>query len=97
MKLTEANPNRLYQRDQRAMAKLARIARCDVNFGGAKAKVIADRLDAMGSTIDYYAVVSEAYGSSTGAAIDYLAYKCPECGNVVMGAHNAQLCCMQTD
>jgi hypothetical protein len=96
-RLKECNPSKLYDRGQRAIAKLARIARCDCVNGGARALVIADRLAAMGAAEDYGAVVSAAYTSSTGCAPDYLAYECPECGSACMGIEAALSCCQPTD
>lgn len=91
--LQEISPDKLSDRGERALAKLARIARFDVNFGGAKALVIADRLAKMGSTLDAHTVVGEAYCSSTGTARDFTAYACPECGSPCFGEDAAFICC----
>src|SRR5262245_980341 len=96
MRLIEANPDQL-PRESRAIAKLARIARCDVQFGGARALVICKRLELMGSTVDYDNVVSAAYSSSTGSAREYLAFECPECGCAHLGEENALACCNGDD
>lgn len=93
MRLREANPKRLYDREQRTLAKLARIARNDCVYGGARAMVLVERLKRMGSRLDIDNVVSQAYASSTGTAEDYIAYECPECGNTCMGIHAAYACC----
>ena len=91
--LQELSPDKLYDRGERALAKLARIARCDVHFGGAKAMTIADRLANMGSQLAVHDVVSKAYSSSTGTASDFIAYACPECGNPRLGKEAAYNCC----
>lgn len=92
-KLKESHPDNLPDREQRAMAKMARIARCDCWHGGARAMVLAERLSAMGSRINYDSVVSEAYASNTGRAASYLAFECPECGCAHMGEDAAFACC----
>lgn len=91
--LQELRPNKLYDRGERALAKLARIARNDVYFGGAKSVVIADRLVAMGSQLPLHDVVGEAYSSSIGTASGFMAYACPECGNPCLGEEAAYACC----
>ena len=91
--LQELSPDKLYDRGERALAKLARIARNDVYFGGAKAAVIADRLVNMGSQLALHDVVQEAYCSSNGIARNFQAYACPECGSSCFGEEAAYSCC----
>ena len=93
MRIKETNPNNIFDIEQRAYAKLARIARCDVHFGGAKAMVLARRMEAINPLNDAMSVVSQAYASSTGNAEDYLSYECPECGSPCAGIENALQCC----
>jgi len=96
-KLREASPRLLYDRGERARAKLARIARCNVHFGGASALTLANRIIAMGGDSELLDVVSAAYTSNTGNAPGYLAYHCPECDSVHAGENAARECCAQTD
>lgn len=91
--LKQASPSRLTNLDERAQAKLARIAQCDCIHGGARALVLAKRLT--GSHIDFDSVVSAAYTSSTGTASEYLPYECPECGRVCLGESAAYACCSE--
>ena len=95
MNLKECSPRALHDRTERAQAKLARIARVDCWHGGAKALVLANRLERMGSQIDPQAVVSAAYTNTRGNARQYLAYECPECGSPVQGADNAYQHCTE--
>jgi len=93
MKLKEAHPSKLYDRTERACAKLARIARADTVFGGAKALVIADRLDRMGSRVPAQAVVGDVYAASNYSCGEWGAYACPECGTAYLGPDKAYACC----
>lgn len=93
MTLKETSPNNLHDRTERAQAKLARIARGDCWHGGAKAMVIAERLDRMGAQFDAGEVVADAYTDSRGNATRFLAYACPECGSACFGADAAYACC----
>jgi hypothetical protein len=92
MKLSEGNASNL-PREQRAIAKLAQAARCNVYFGGSSALVKAERLVAMGADRIYLAVVRAAYSNSQGEARDYLPYDCPECGCTHLGRTAAIECC----
>jgi hypothetical protein len=82
-------------REERAIAKLAQAARCNVYFGGASALVKAERLVAMGADRIYLSVVRAAYSSSKGEARDYLPYECPECGLTHLGESSAMQCCLE--
>lgn len=93
MQIIEVSPRRLTDRTERAQAKLARIARGDCWHGGARALVLAKRLDRLHCSFDPLAVVSDAYSSSTGTATNYLAYLCPECGTAHLGKEAASQCC----
>lgn len=95
MNLTEARPNALYDRAERATARFARIARCDAWHGGAIAMVKLRRLKRSANYRQYDAAVSQAYASSTGTAPDYLAYECPECGSARLGQDAAYACCAE--
>jgi len=88
----EVHPNLLENRIDRAKAKLARIARCDVYNGGAKASVLAARLDRMGGD-NYEDVVCEAYTAHDGNAKSYLSFECPECGQACAGEYATRECC----
>lgn len=78
----------------RARARLALIAKSDCVHGGARALTLAQRLDRMGFPFaDYEAVVTQAYTSSTGEALDYLPFACPDCGSVHAGEDCARACC----
>lgn len=90
MRIREGNIKDIHDRTERGAAKLARIARNDCVFGGAKAMVIADRLDGMGSAIDAQQVVSDVYTKCNGnTPADYRASVCPECGTTVLGEEAA--------
>lgn len=92
MKLKEAHPKELSDRSDRASAKLARIARVDVQItGGAKALRLAHRMKY--KRIDAHRIVGDAYTSNTGNAHEFLAYHCPECNTVVLGITNAKNHC----
>lgn len=93
MKLREANPNQLSDREQRACAKLARIARGDTIFGGAKAMVIAKRARNMHCQFPALNVVSDVYSASNYSCGDWGAYECPECGQAHLGTEAAYACC----
>lgn len=89
--MKEVNPNLLINRVERATAKLARIARCDVFFGGARAFVLAKRMKF--KHVPAMEVVSAAYTDNLGNARDYLAYACDECGQAHLGINSAMNCC----
>lgn len=91
--MQEADTKDLTDRDDRALAKLACIARCDVYFGGCRAVTIARRLDAMGSQLPVHDVIIQAYHSHDGTARDFLPFACPECGTVHLGQDAAYSCC----
>ena len=76
--------------DERKIAHLAAIARCDTINGGARAMVIARKC----SRWDAAGVVSCVYGQSTGRhSHEHEAWECPECGNVLLGIEAAETCC----
>ena len=89
--MKEVSPYKLTGHD-RALARLAWIARHDVIWGGARAMVLANRLKG-----DFQDVVSEAYTSVTGTAENYIAYECNECGQAHLGKDNALRCCQYDD
>ena len=92
MKLEKADYRRL-NRDDRALAKLALIARHDCYSGSAKAMVIARRLNSMGTELPVDDVVSAAYSSTTGTASEFMPYECPECGSACLGETEAYQHC----
>lgn len=86
----------LPDRDDRVVAKLARIATNDTVFGGASALVLAKRLDRMGSSIDAEGIVSDVYSASIGRVLpEYLPCVCSECGRAVLGENEAMNCCQE--
>lgn len=91
--LKEVHPNKLDNRHDRACAKLARIARGDTIWGGAKALVIAKRAEAMGVQFPALAVVTDVYHASNYSCGPWAAYECPECGTVHLGEESALNCC----
>ncbi len=94
MKLKSASYKRLWNRDERATAHLAAIARVDTIWGGARAMRLARRMDAMGCKINADAVVGEVYRRSTGKwSHDLEAWECPECGEARLGQEAALDCC----
>ena len=94
MEIKEGKISDIADRKERAIAKLARIARNDCVFGGAKALVIADRLDSMGSEIDAQQIVSDVYTSCNGLTpAQYRPSICPECGQTWLGEDAALNCC----
>jgi len=94
-----ANWNELYDPQERAIARLAGIARNDCWQGGCSAMMLSDKAQALDLPFSGEAsnAVSQAYSSGTGTASDYLAYECPECGSVVLGEDNAYAHCVTDD
>jgi len=92
MKLSEGKVSNL-PREHRAIAKLAKVARCDVYSGGASALVKAQRLVAMGADRIYLDVVRAAYSNSQGNAHEYLPIECRDCGQTHLGRSAAIECC----
>jgi hypothetical protein len=103
MRLREANPAQLYDRHDRACAKLARIARGDTIHGGARAMVLAKRLEAMHTAIRDHSgvpameIVSDVYSASNYSCGEWGAYECPECGSVHLGTSAALQCCAESE
>ncbi len=93
MKLIEVNPSKLFNRADRACAKLARIARGDTVYGGVKALVLAKRLNRMGTKLPVDAIVGDVYAASNYSLGDWGAYECPECGCAHLGRDAALQCC----
>lgn len=91
MKLKEAKNLSDLTRDERATVKLARIARRDTIHGGARALVIAKRMNR--AKIDANAIVSDVYHGSNYSLGEHGAYECPECGCVHLGTEAAFNCC----
>ena len=90
-----ANISDLQDKNDRIIAKLARIATNDTVFGGAKALVLAKRLDSLGSQIDAGYIVSDVYSASIGRALpQYRPCFCPECGQAILGEDTALNCCL---
>lgn len=97
MRLKEANPSDLYDRGDRACAKLARIARGDTIHGGARALVLAERAERIGVHFPASEVVSEVYSLSNYTCGRFGAYQCPECGRASLGQDAAYACCAHTE
>lgn len=97
MKLKEAHPDELYDRYERACAKLARIARGDTIHGGARALVLAKRLTKLRSTIPAEDIVSSVYAASNYSCGEWGAYECPECGSAHLGTEKAYACCSEVE
>lgn len=97
MKLREANPSKLYDRHDRACAKLARIARGDTIHGGARAMVLAKRLEAMGSKVPADQIVGDVYSASNYSCGEWGSYECPECGSAHLGQSAALACCQEME
>jgi len=93
VKLKEADPAKLTDRYERACARLARIARGDTFFGGARALVIAKRLKGMRSEVPASEIVGDVYSHSNLSCGEWAAYECPECGSVRFGTVAALNCC----
>jgi len=98
MKLKEAHPNTLADPYERACAKLARIARHDTIHGGARALVLAERMDARrGAQVPANAIVGGVYATSNYSCGDWGAYECPECGQSHLGNEAAYRCCQEQE
>lgn len=85
----------LSNRDDRASAKLALIARNDTIYGGAKALLIAKRLNAMRSNVPADEIVGEVYSLSNYTCGRFAVCECPECGSAHLGAESAAQCCAE--
>jgi hypothetical protein len=84
--------------EDRSIAHMAARARVDTLFGGARALVYSRRLTAMGSRLDYGAVVGDVYSQSTGQhSKEWEAWKCPECGSSRLGVAAAGECCVNME
>ena len=95
MKLAEAHPDELYDRYERACAKLARIARHDTIHGGARALVLANRLKNLRSEVPANDIVGTIYGASNYSCGEWGAYEFPECGQAHLGTEKALACCSE--
>ena len=97
-KLKEAHPDTLRTPYERACAKLAQIARHDTIFGGARALVLAKRMDARkGATVPANGIVSDVYAASNYSCGEWGAYACPECGQSHLGTEAAYRCCQEPE
>jgi len=82
-------------RDQRACASLAHIAKENTIWGGCSAAVLANRAEAMGCKFPAQEVVADVYSASTGkVSRRFGVWECPECGRESMGAAAAWKCCL---
>ena len=95
MKTQIVSFKKLANREDRATAKLALIARNDTIYGGARAKTLAARLNRIGSNIPADDVVSEVYSLSNYTCGRFSVCECPECGQVYLGADAAAECCAE--
>jgi len=81
-------------RSEHAIDRLARIARGDTIHGGARAMVLARRMDSINPDADYLGVVGDVYSVSTGKrSTRWEAWPCQECGKVCLGLEAAYACC----
>lgn len=95
MNLKPISWRKLWDRDERTIARIAAVAISNTVFGGASALVYAKRLIRMGGQ-DVRHVVSDVYSASTGRAhSQHSAWECPECGGAHLGQDNAAACCTQ--
>jgi hypothetical protein len=98
MKLKEAHPSQLATNYERACAALARIARADTIYGGARALVLARRMERRkGSQVPANEIVSAVYSASNCSCGEWGAYECPECGTAHLGTEAAYRCCSQVE
>ena len=98
MKLKEAHPSQLATLYERACAALARIARADTIYGGARALVLARRMERRKSSqVPANEIVSAVYSASNYSCGEWGAYKCPECGTAHLGTEAAYRCCSQVE
>jgi hypothetical protein len=83
---------------ERACAALARIARADTIYGGARALVLARRMERRkGSQVPANEIVSAVYSASNYSCGEWGAYECPECGTAHLGTEAAYRCCSQVE
>jgi hypothetical protein len=92
MQLKEGKISEL-PRDERAIAKLARIARNDTVWGGCRALLLARRLNSLKSNVPATEIVSHVYGLSDGTCGRFTCFQCPECGQSYLGKEMAWQCC----
>lgn len=94
MNLKTTSWRKLYDRNDRACAKLALRARCDTINGGALAMVWARRLNGMGSSIPANEIVGDVYSASNyTCTARWSVFECPECGSAYLGSESALNCC----
>lgn len=98
MNPTAIPASRLHDPFDRAVAKLAVIARSDTVLGGARAMVIEGRLFRMGSRVADQGIVRAVYSSSSGRHHrTFEAWECPECGAAHLGIAAAYACCREDE
>lgn len=93
----EAHPDKLTDPIERAIAKLARIARWDTINGGTRALVLLDHMKRSPNYDRYHTAISNVYAFSNRTVCGHGAFECPECGNVVFGIEAAYTCCTLED
>ncbi len=84
----------------RAIARIARLARLDVIHGGAKALVLAERAERMRLPLAHKLrdAVDLVYGvSSYHLPAELDVWECTECGTSYVGFRNAEDCCLDQD
>lgn len=92
----EAAPH--LSREERAQARLARIARNDTVFGGARALTLAGRAHELGVKFDAHAVVSDVYcRSDYEVGQQFGTFECGECGSIHFGFESAACCCTERE
>ena len=92
-------PKNIYDRCDRACARLASIATWDTIFGGAQAMVIARRMSNWLKTgVPAEEIVSDVYSRSSGRTSErWGAWECDECGQTHLGREAAAECCTHVE
>ena len=110
MQLKEGRIADILDPDDRAIARLANLARVDTIWGGCRALVLAERVE-RGDPVDFDAqwaerdvirqmgheVVAEVYSRSNYTCGRFGCYKCPECGQSWLGGEKTQACCNEEE
>jgi hypothetical protein len=84
----------------RAITRIARRARLDVIYGGARALVLAERAERMGLPLAHelrYTVDLVYSVSSYHLPAELDVWECTECGTSYVGFRNAEDCCLDQD
>jgi rubrerythrin len=96
-KMNPTHWSNLDHRDDRTVARIARIAISDTIHGGCRALRLSKRLAAVGGQ-DVQYVVSDVYSASSGYSHpEHSAWECPECGSAHLGQEAARRCCDENE